>query len=218
MVDILDGFHNFSKLPSGLAQWSSVVQHTRIGQVRYTGPAVTGPVPSNGSYYTRARCPAQEEYPPLNPSISNEDGNKNTQDLFHHLAPVLGRVQCGQAPGEWRLLGWLEQEGYDYDLYAEAQLHDGTLPLDAYRLFGPSQRPVQESRAGFDGVTIAAAARSLLQVQTISRMIDEQQGGTLFLGNDIESEIEIAHLDFQGAILVIECRLRFAFFLKAEFL
>jgi len=32
------------------------------------------------------------------------------------------------------LLGWLEQQGYDYDLYAEAQLHDGALPLDAYRV------------------------------------------------------------------------------------
>ncbi len=48
-------------------------------------------------------------------------------------APVQGRIQCGQAPGEWRLYGWLEREGFDYDLYAEAQLHDATLPLDQYR-------------------------------------------------------------------------------------
>jgi len=48
--------------------------------------------------------------------------------------PVRGRVQCGQTPGEWRLLGWLEREGFDYDYYAEAQLHDGTLNLDAYRV------------------------------------------------------------------------------------
>ena len=43
-------------------------------------------------------------------------------------------MQCGQAPGEWRLLGWLEREGFAYDYYAEAQLHDGTLQLDAYRV------------------------------------------------------------------------------------
>ncbi len=49
-------------------------------------------------------------------------------------APVQGRVQCGLAPGEWRLYGWLERENIDYDLYGEAQLHDGTLPLDAYRV------------------------------------------------------------------------------------
>src|SRR5216683_737468 len=60
---------NFSKPRSGLAQWSSVVQHTRIREVRCTGPVLSGPVPSNGSCYTRARCSVQEEYPPLNPLI-----------------------------------------------------------------------------------------------------------------------------------------------------
>jgi hypothetical protein len=43
-------------------------------------------------------------------------------------------MQCGQAPGEWRLAGWLERERFEYDYYAEAQLHDGTLPLDAYKV------------------------------------------------------------------------------------
>jgi hypothetical protein len=32
------------------------------------------------------------------------------------------------------LYAWLEREGFAYDLYAEAQLHDGTLPLDRYRV------------------------------------------------------------------------------------
>src|SRR5216683_6543044 len=73
---------NFSKPRSGLAQWSSVVQHTRIDEVRCTGPTLSGPVPSNGSYYTRARCSVQEEYPPLNPSISNVDGNKTHKTCF----------------------------------------------------------------------------------------------------------------------------------------
>src|SRR5712692_2793590 len=81
MVDILDGFPNFSKPRSGLAQWSSMVQHTRIGEVRCTGPALSGPVPSK-SYYTRTRCSVQEEYPPLNPSISNVDGNKTHNTCF----------------------------------------------------------------------------------------------------------------------------------------
>ena len=45
-----------------------------------------------------------------------------------------GRTQCGQAPGEWRLYGWLEREGFAYDLYAEAHLHDGSLDLDAYKV------------------------------------------------------------------------------------
>jgi hypothetical protein len=48
--------------------------------------------------------------------------------------PIRGRVGCATAPAEWRLLGWLEREGFAYDLYAEYQLHDGTLNLDAYQV------------------------------------------------------------------------------------
>ena len=36
-------------------------------------------------------------------------------DLFDDpevTGPVQGRVQCGVAPAEWRLLGWLEREGF----------------------------------------------------------------------------------------------------------
>ena len=55
--------------------------------------------------------------------------------------PIQGRIQCGQAPGEWRLLGWLEREGFVYDYYAEAQLHDGTLPLDDYKVLILSVHP-----------------------------------------------------------------------------
>ena len=35
--------------------------------------------------------------------------------------PVEGRSACHVAPAEWRLFGWLEREGFDYDLYAETQ-------------------------------------------------------------------------------------------------
>lgn len=48
--------------------------------------------------------------------------------------PIRGREGCHQAPAEWRMLGWLEREGFPYDLYSEFQLHDGTLDLDAYRV------------------------------------------------------------------------------------
>jgi len=73
-----------------------------------------------------------EEYAPL--SFERPEPHNHFLDPAEVADPVQGRVQCGQAPGEWRLLGWLEKEGYDYDLYAEAQLHDSTLPLDAYRV------------------------------------------------------------------------------------
>jgi hypothetical protein len=48
--------------------------------------------------------------------------------------PIEGRNACALAPAEWRLLGWLEREGFTYDLYAEPQLDSGLLDLNAYRI------------------------------------------------------------------------------------
>lgn len=48
--------------------------------------------------------------------------------------PVEGRLACCFAPGEWRLLGWLEREGFAYDLYSETELHFGRVPLEHYRV------------------------------------------------------------------------------------
>jgi len=47
--------------------------------------------------------------------------------------PIRGRQESHTGPEEWRLLGWLEREGFDYDLWSEPQLHFGQLDLDAYR-------------------------------------------------------------------------------------
>jgi len=47
---------------------------------------------------------------------------------------IEGRLACFNAPGEWRLLGWLEREGFAYDLYSETELHFGRLPLERYRV------------------------------------------------------------------------------------
>jgi hypothetical protein len=48
--------------------------------------------------------------------------------------PIKGRQSCHLAPAEWRVLGWLEQQGVTYDLYSDYQVHDGTLELDRYRV------------------------------------------------------------------------------------
>lgn len=60
-------------------------------------------------------------------------------EAFNHVPfetqvtdPIRGRQECHTAPEEWRLLGWLEREGFAYDLWSEAQLHGGQLDLDAY--------------------------------------------------------------------------------------
>jgi hypothetical protein len=55
--------------------------------------------------------------------------------------PIEGRQACHLAPAEWRLLGWLEREGYAYDFYSESQLHEGLLNLDAYKVLILSVHP-----------------------------------------------------------------------------
>ncbi len=50
-----------------------------------------------------------------------------------HISDTIpGRIESVFAPGEWRLLGWMEREGFDYDLYSETDLHFDGLPLEAY--------------------------------------------------------------------------------------
>ena len=66
--------------------------------------------------------------------------------------PIQGRVQAGQAPAEWRLLGWLEREGFDYDYYAESQFDDGTLNLQSYKLLILSVHPEYWTRNMYDSV------------------------------------------------------------------
>ena len=55
--------------------------------------------------------------------------------------PLDGRSQCHVAPAEWRLLGWLEREGYAYDTWAETQLHFGQLDLSEYKILIISAHP-----------------------------------------------------------------------------
>ncbi|MAV36030.1 MAG: N,N-dimethylformamidase [Planctomycetaceae bacterium] len=55
--------------------------------------------------------------------------------------PIAGRAACHLAAAEWRLFGWLERQGFAYDLYAETQFHFDTLPLDDYRLLIISTHP-----------------------------------------------------------------------------
>ena len=85
-----------------------------------------------------------EEYRPL--SFDRPEPNNHLFDDPEASDPVQGRTQCGQAPGEWRLYAWLEREGFEYDLYAEAHLHDGALPLNSYRVLIAAVHPEYWSR------------------------------------------------------------------------
>lgn len=55
--------------------------------------------------------------------------------------PIEGRLSSAMAPAEWRLLGWLERESFEYDLYSETELHFGNLDLDRYRVLVLNTHP-----------------------------------------------------------------------------
>jgi len=90
--------------------------------------------------------------------------------------PIEGRAACHIAPAEWRLLGWLEREGFAYDYYAETQLHDGTLDLAAYKVLIISTHPEYWSRAMYFAV---------------KSWIHDRGGRLMYLGgNGLNCEVE----------------------------
>src|SRR6184192_3810680 len=91
--------------------------------------------------------------------------------------PIEGRQACHLAPAEWRLLGWLEREGFDYDFYAETQLHNGAFDLAAYRALILSVHPEYWTRPMYDRV---------------KRWVFEQGGRLMYLaGNGLNCEVEL---------------------------
>lgn len=89
--------------------------------------------------------------------------------------PIRGRQPSHLAAAEWRLLAWLEREGYQHDLYAEAQLHDDTLDLDSYSVLVLSTHPEYWSRRMF--------AR-------VKSWVHERGGRLIYLGgNGVDCEV-----------------------------
>lgn len=87
-----------------------------------------------------------------------------------------GRLRGTLAPGFWRLAGWLEREGFDYDVYAEGQLHDGTLDLDAYDVLILECHPEYWSRQMY---------------LRVKEWVEQRGGNLAYLGgNGIDCEIE----------------------------
>lgn len=84
------------------------------------------------------------EYLPL--SFERPEPGNAVRECEEVTDPIEGRLPCGMAPAEWRLLGWLEREGFDYDYYAESHLHFGELDLDAYKILIISVHPEYWSR------------------------------------------------------------------------
>jgi N,N-dimethylformamidase len=100
--------------------------------------------------------------------------------------PIEGRAACHVAPAEWRLLAWLEREQFAYDYYAETQLHEGTLDLDAYKILIISTHPEYWSRKMYFAV---------------KSWVHERGGKLMYLGgNGLNCEVE-----FVDPTLVIYC-------------
>ncbi len=117
---------------------------------------------------------ADDEYAPLSferPEPLNQIGREEKP-----TDPIRGRQTCHLAPAEWRLLSWLEREGYDYDLYADAQLHHGILDLDRYRTLIISTHPEYWSGDMF---------------RAVQTWVFERGGHVLYLGgNGLDCEVE----------------------------
>lgn len=89
-----------------------------------------------------------DAYPPL--SYERPELDCHVERDTQAADPMSGRLASTLAPGLWRLLAWLEREGYAYDLYSDQQLHDGTLDLDAYDALLTDAHPEYWSRAMYE--------------------------------------------------------------------
>jgi hypothetical protein len=117
-----------------------------------------------------------EQYLPL--SFDRPEPHNHLFDDPDATDAVQGRVQCGVAPGEWRLYAWLEREGFDYDLYAEGQLHDGQVPLEAYSVLIIAVHPEYWTREMY---------------LAVKRWVFERGGRLLYLGgNGLNCEVTLS--------------------------
>ena len=66
----------------------------------------------------------------------------NNLDLNDAITDPIRKIGSEHlAAGEWRLLGWMEREGFSYDLYSENQFDSGILKLNEYQVLVLSTHP-----------------------------------------------------------------------------
>jgi hypothetical protein len=117
---------------------------------------------------------ADEEYAPL--SFERPEPASVVPEDEEVTDPVEGRMHGGQAPGEWRLLGWLEREGYAYDFYSEHHLHTGVIDLDAYKVLILSVHPEYWTREMY---------------RRVKDWVHDRGGRLMYLGgNGLNCEVE----------------------------
>lgn len=115
-----------------------------------------------------------EDYNPL--SFDRPEPINNVPEHDCITDPIEGRSPNHIAPAEWRLLGWLEREGFAYDYYAETQFHFGTLNLDDYKILIISTHPEYWSKDMY---------------YKLKAWVFERGGKLLYLGgNGLNCEVE----------------------------
>ena len=117
------------------------------GRSNYIHPAQMPPRPTVNARlelarYTNADNHTEfnsEEYAPL--SFDRPEPLNHIPESTKITDPIEGRLPCHVCPAEWRLLGWMERENFQYDLYAETQFHTNLLNLDHYKVLIISTHP-----------------------------------------------------------------------------
>jgi hypothetical protein len=152
------------------------------GRSNYVGAAALANEPvinphQDGPYLrdTGARFWDRDDYDPL--SLDRPEP-VNRMERGVRLTDVMERVgEEHVAPATWRLLGWMEREGIAHDVWAETQLHDGTLRLDDYAVLIIDQHPEYWTRQMYHAV---------------KAWVYERGGHLVYLGgNGINCEVEI---------------------------
>ena len=116
-----------------------------------------------------------EDYAPL--SFDRPEPINHVPEDDEITDPIAGRSASHVAPAEWRFLGWLEREGFAYDLYAETQLHFGQLDLDQYKVLIITTHPEYWSRKMY---------------YDLKAWVRERGGKLMYLGgNGLNCEVEM---------------------------
>jgi hypothetical protein len=110
---------------------------------------------------------ATDFYAPL--SFDRPEPINNIAEGEEIYNPIEGRAACHLAAAEWRLLGWLEREGFEYDLWAETQLHHGPLNLDDYKVLILNTHPEYWSKAMY---------------QSVKAWVNDRGGKLMYLGGN----------------------------------
>ena len=119
---------------------------------------------------------ANEDYVPL--SFERPEPFNHVPKTTEVTDPIRGRQSCHLAEAEWRLLGWLEREGFGYDFYSDHQLHSGALDLDAYKVLVISTHPEYWSKEAY---------------VRVKKWVCERGGKLMYLGgNGIDCEVEFS--------------------------